>query len=84
MFKWVIQDWMGNRMFPDKTFETFEDGWEFIREQFPEEGDWEELYVVELLDETNVGVEKCSECGRLYKRGDSEPFCGRCSGPKLD
>ena len=26
----IIEDWAGNRMFPNKTFKTFEDGWEFI------------------------------------------------------
>jgi len=26
----IIQDWAGNRMFPEETFETYEDAWEFI------------------------------------------------------
>ena len=26
----IIEDWAGNRMFPNKTFKTFGDGWEFI------------------------------------------------------
>lgn len=26
----IIQDWAGNRMFPDNEFESFEEGWEFI------------------------------------------------------
>ena len=43
---WIIRDWAGNRMFPDREFDTFEDGWEFIRGQFPNEEDWEEIYVV--------------------------------------
>ena len=30
--KFIIQDWAGNRMFPTETFETFEDGWEYIYE----------------------------------------------------
>lgn len=42
---WIIQDWAGNRLFYDRTFATFEDGWEFIRSQFAEEN-WQELYVV--------------------------------------
>ena len=28
----IIQDWAGNRMFPEHAFETFEDAWEFIYE----------------------------------------------------
>lgn len=41
----VIQDWMGNRMFPTRTFQTFEDGWEFVRGQFPDERDWDDIFV---------------------------------------
>lgn len=29
---YIIEDWAGNRMFPDKEFETFEDGWEYVYE----------------------------------------------------
>lgn len=44
--KWIVQDWTGKRIFPDKTFDTFEDGWDHIRTQHPDEEDWEEYYVV--------------------------------------
>ena len=44
--KWIIEDWAGNRMFPDKEFDSFEDGWEFVREHCPE-ADWEDIYVEE-------------------------------------
>ena len=30
--KFIIQDWAGNRMFPQNTFASFDDGWDFIRE----------------------------------------------------
>ncbi len=42
----IIQDWAGNHMFPSQTFNTFEDGWEFVREKFPDEKDWEDIFVV--------------------------------------
>ena len=29
---WIIEDWAGNRMFPDKTFDSFDDAWEYIYE----------------------------------------------------
>jgi hypothetical protein len=29
---YIIQDWMGNRMFPNKDFKTFEEGWNYIHE----------------------------------------------------
>ncbi len=45
--KWIIQDWASNRLFPAKTFDTFEDGWEFVRENFPDEKDWEDIYVIQ-------------------------------------
>lgn len=30
MKKYIIEDWAGNRLFPNKSFETYEDGWAFI------------------------------------------------------
>lgn len=44
--KWIIHDWAGNRKFPDKEFDTFEDGDAFICSQFEDEVDREEFYVV--------------------------------------
>ena len=29
---WIIEDWAGNRMFPDKTFDSFDDAWDYIYE----------------------------------------------------
>jgi hypothetical protein len=28
--KFVIEDWAGNHLFKNKTFNSFEDGWDFI------------------------------------------------------
>lgn len=28
--KFIIQDWAGNHLFKNKTFKTFDDGWEFL------------------------------------------------------
>jgi hypothetical protein len=30
----IIQDWAGNHLFQKEEFETFEDGWSFLLEQF--------------------------------------------------
>ena len=30
--KFIIEDWAGNRMFPENEFESFEEGWEFVYE----------------------------------------------------
>jgi hypothetical protein len=56
--KFIIQDWAGNRMFPENTFDTFEDGWEFVDEnvdnsEFEKSGDendnaLQDIYVVEM------------------------------------
>lgn len=43
----IIQDWAGNRMFPKHTFETFEDGWDFIYEFVPDEESYQDIYVIE-------------------------------------
>lgn len=52
--KYIIQDWAGNRLFPNDIFDTFEEGWDFIRENVeedsPEDGTFDDYYVVELED----------------------------------
>lgn len=40
----VIQDWTSKRMFPDQTFETFDDGWAFLYESFPTDDDSDGFY----------------------------------------
>lgn len=42
---WIIEDWTGRRLYPKKSFASFEAGWEFIYQNQPEQ-DWEDLYVV--------------------------------------
>jgi len=27
---WIIESWTGRRLFPDRKFDTFEEGWDFI------------------------------------------------------
>lgn len=43
MVKFIIRDWMGNICFGGKEFESFEDGWEFLYEKFPD-GDDDRTY----------------------------------------
>lgn len=43
--EWIIKDWADNHLFRDKTFPTFEDGWDFLYQQFPEEEDLGDYYV---------------------------------------
>ena len=50
MTKYKIVDWMSNRIFPNKIFKTFEDGWEYIYDKFPNEEDHQEYYVVIIND----------------------------------
>lgn len=44
--KWIIQDWIGNHMYPDREFNSFEAGWEFVQTEHPDEEDWQDIYVV--------------------------------------
>lgn len=44
--KWKIEDWAGNRMFPAKTFKTFDDGWAFVMGVFTDDNDLQEVFVV--------------------------------------
>lgn len=40
MKKWIIIDWMGIRCFTNKSFDTYEEGWDFLLQTFPsEDGD---------------------------------------------
>jgi len=53
---YIIEDWAGNRITDrkgyDMSFDTFEDGWSYIYEQYPEDT-WEEFYVLNPLDIQN-------------------------------
>ncbi len=46
--RFIIEDWTGKRLFPDLTFDTFEDGWSHIDENVTDEGDstYDDYYVV--------------------------------------
>ena len=48
--KYIIQDWAGNHLFKDKTFDSYEEGWEFIYANVSEEtendGTYDDYYVV--------------------------------------
>jgi len=33
--KYIIKDWADNHCFPDKIFNSYEDGWDFIYCKFP-------------------------------------------------
>lgn len=48
MEKYIIQDWAGNHLFKDQSFETFEDGWNFIYSEFPDEEELEDYYVIRI------------------------------------
>ena len=43
--EYKIIDWAYNRMFPNKTFKTFDDGIEFLHERFNQD-ELEDIFVV--------------------------------------
>ncbi len=46
--KYIIKDWAGNICFHGKEFKTFEDGWAFIYEKFPngaDDGTFDDYFV---------------------------------------
>jgi hypothetical protein len=49
--RFVIEDWAGNHLFREKTFDSYLDGWDFIYLQFPDEEDLSDYYVVEYNPE---------------------------------
>lgn len=42
--KYIIKDWAGNTLFKGKTFDTYEDGWNFIYENVKEEVEGDGTY----------------------------------------
>ena len=48
MTKWKIIDWAGNRIYPNQTFDTFEDGRYFIDCKIVDPEEHQEYYVVEM------------------------------------
>ena len=46
--KYLISDWAGNVLFDGQTFDSFNDAWGFLYEQFPdwEHEDFEDYYVL--------------------------------------
>lgn len=46
----IIEDWAGNHLFHDKTFDTFEDGWDHLYNHFEENNmdcdEWAQEYLV--------------------------------------
>ena len=59
--KYKIVDWMNNRIFPNKVFKSFDDGWDFIYLKFPNEEDLSDYYVVDVNEKEN-------ERGVLWKQ----------------
>jgi len=60
MKKYIIKDWMSNRLWPNLEFNSFEDGWSHIYETTPEpeqdspdwvDGWFDDFYVVEKKEE---------------------------------
>lgn len=51
MKTFYIIDWVGNHLFQDEIFESFEEGWNFIYENVKEEneddGTYDDYFVVE-------------------------------------
>lgn len=42
---WIIEDWAGNRKFPDRSFDSFMDATYFLQTRIRNDDDLEEFYV---------------------------------------
>ena len=54
---WIIQDWVGNRIFPEKTFKSFDDTWYFLQTKFSCDDDC-----------ANDDCNNCQELQELYAK----------------
>ena len=52
--KYVIEDWAGNHLFKQKTFDSFEDGFDFLLFQFPDDEELQEYNVVPRTEKHNA------------------------------
>lgn len=50
----ILEDWAGNRLFPDKKFDTFEEASGFADQKFPKEEDRGEVYVTNVLEKEKI------------------------------
>lgn len=46
MNKYIIVDWANNHLFRKHEFDSFDDGWTFLYEKFPDEEDLGDYYVI--------------------------------------
>jgi hypothetical protein len=49
--QFIVQDWAGNHLFREKVFDSYEDGWDFLLETFPEDEDLQEYYIIPIKTE---------------------------------
>jgi len=54
MKTWIIKDWAGNVIFGGKRFSTFENAWEYIYENQPDESWYTEYYVEQYTYESET------------------------------
>lgn len=58
MKKFIIKDWINNTCFFGKTFDSFEDAWEYIYEKDPNEKEdeyyYDDYYVEEVKGKSDV------------------------------
>ena len=67
MNKYKIVDWMNNRIFPNKVFKTFEDGWEYIYNKFDNEEDHQEYFVVDINEKERGQIWKLKTTNQSQK-----------------
>jgi len=67
MKKYKIVDWMNNRIFPNKVFKTFEDGWEYIYNKFDNEEDHQEYFVVDINEKERGQIWKLKTTNQSQK-----------------
>jgi hypothetical protein len=53
---YILIDWCGNHLHPDREFDSFEDGWGFIRETYTDENDsYDDLFIVPTNQTKELG-----------------------------
>jgi len=52
--KYIIQDWMSNRLWPEQVFDSFEQGWEWIYTNDPEPDPASDLWLDGWYDDYYV------------------------------
>ena len=66
----IIQDWMSNHLFTNKTFDSFDEAWSYIYEnveqEYEDDGTYDDYYAIEVEGFFNFQINETIEVDQCY------------------